>query len=79
MAASGHGGRYPRLRRLGAAMKWRRGMGVMRCITPPVDLAYPMMARGNPATHAGGQGPQQPAAATFGGRIGSAGWSGRRG
>ena len=46
---------------------------------PPVDLACPMMARGNPATHAGGQGPQQPAAATFGGRIGSAGWSGRCG
>jgi hypothetical protein len=82
MAASGHGDRYSRqrwLRRLGAATKWRRGMGVTRCIPPPVALACPMMAHGNPATHAGGQGPQQPAAATFGGRIRSAGWSGRRG
>ena len=38
MVASGHGDRYQRrrwLRRLGAATKWRRGMGVMRCITPP--------------------------------------------
>ena len=77
----GHGGRYPRrrrLRRLGAATKWRHGMGVMRCI-PPVASACPTTARGNPATHAGWQGPQQPVAATFGGRIGSAGRLGRCG
>jgi len=39
----GHGGRYPRrrrLRRLGAETKWRHGMGVMRCI-PPGGLSLP--------------------------------------
>jgi hypothetical protein len=46
---------------------------------PPVASACPTTARGNPATHAGWQGPQQPAVVTFGSRIGSAGWSGRRG
>jgi len=43
MVASGHGDRYQRrrwLRRLGAATKWRRGMGVMRCI-PPGGLSLP--------------------------------------